>query len=782
MSMTMLTILEFIIMFVLYSGITIVVPYLYLRKKIVSYSLTMKLLICYMVGNFYIMNLVFILELLHISYRITLIIGTLMPFIILLVKKCRGKMKSIIEAFLDFIHKLAGRRIGIKTLLYRWFSKFGSWFWSNIKGFFKNHTIDAVLVLATLALILWIFGSNALNSYGYGASDIPVHNYWINALSDNKLFVAGVYPMGFHAIIYFIHAVFGMPTYVLLRLFWLVQVIYIVFMIVAFLKVVCKTRFIAYVGSAIYVGTVLFPVHTYSRFYSSLPQEYGMIFILPSALFAIEFFRQYSIELKNRKEKKDKPDKKESRRYLMLFAISFSMTLAVHFYNTMIAGLFCVGIAAGFFFRFFRWRYFKRIMLTGIISVIIAAAPMVIAFVCGTPLQGSLGWGMSVINGGNNSDDEESEEDSSQNTEAAPITTDNMQNTEAVQDIDSSQIEKIASDVNVATPEPVVQVSIKDKVKIIFEKMFSATDEFVVNPEGDIYTYAVFGIIAILAVLPLIFFIARKTDYGAVLLSLSGCMFLVMCLQSAGKLGLPQLMDGARCSIFFTYLIPVGMTLIIDAALYILFGWIKWKWIMNFTSFAMIICIICLALNYDMIREPRLSGSLESNEAIMCVANILRDNKGKDGTWTICSANDELRMTEEYGYHEETISFLRKIEYVSEYSQVTIPTHMLYFFIEKDVINYAGVMGDYNKIDHRVSAEWAKEAVPNTGGLDPYMRTNRMIVMSRMYYWAQEFMKLFPDDMEVYFENDDFVCYAVEQEDYALFNLAIDYGYNTVVE
>ena len=97
MSMTMLTILEFVAMFVLYSGITIVVPYLYLKKKIVAYSLTMKLLICYMVGNFYIMNMVFILELLHISYRFTLIIGTLMPFIIMLVKKCRGKMRNIIE-------------------------------------------------------------------------------------------------------------------------------------------------------------------------------------------------------------------------------------------------------------------------------------------------------------------------------------------------------------------------------------------------------------------------------------------------------------------------------------------------------------------------------------------------------------------------------------------------------------------------------------------------------------------------------------------------------------
>lgn len=780
MSMTMLTILEFIEMFVLYSSITIVIPYLYLRKKLISYSLTMKLLICYMAGNFYIMNMVFVLELLHISYRITLIIGTLMPFIILLVKKCRGKTRKILENFLDFIQKLVSGRIGVKTYLYRWSAKFRKWIWGNIKGFFKNHIIDAVLALGVFVLVLWIFGSNALNSYGYGASDIPVHNYWINALSDNKLFVAGVYPMGFHAVIYYIHAVFGMHTYVLLRLFWLVQVIYIVFMITAFLKVVCRTRFIAYIGPAIYVGTGLFPVHTYSRFYSSLPQEYGMIFILPSALFAIEFFRQYSIELKNRKDKTDRPDKKESRRYLMLFAISFSMTLAVHFYNTMIAGFFCVGIAAGFFFRFFRWRYFKRIMLTGIISVCIAAAPMVIAFVCGTPLQGSLGWGMSVINGGGDSDEEEDvNEDVSQSTEQAPAA-DNEQNN--IQNGGNSETDNTAPDANAATPEPVVKASIKDKLVEIFWKVFSTVDEFVVNPEGNIYTYAVFGIIALLAVLPLIFFAFRKTDYAASLLSLSVCMFLVMCLQAASGLGLPQLMDGARCSIFFAYLIPVGITLIIDAVLYMLMGWIKWKWIMNFASFAMIICIIYLAVDYDMVREPRFSGSLESNEAIMCVANILKDNEGKNGTWTICSANDELRMTEEYGYHEEIISFLRKIEYISEYSQVTIPTHMIYFFIEKDVINYAGVMGNYNSVDHRVSSQWAKEAVPNTGGLDPYMRTNRIVVMSRMYYWAQEFMKLFPDEMEIYFENDDFVCYAIEQEDYALFNLAIDYGYNSVVE
>lgn len=40
-------------------------------------------------------------------------------------------------------------------------------------------------------------------------------------------------------------------------------------------------------------------------------------------------------------------------------------------------------------------------MMTGIISVFLAVLPMSIAFAGGTPLQGSLGWGLSVINGGN---------------------------------------------------------------------------------------------------------------------------------------------------------------------------------------------------------------------------------------------------------------------------------------------------------------------------------------------------------------------------------------------
>ena len=47
-----------------------------------------------------------------------------------------------------------------------------------------------------------------------------------------------------------------------------------------------------------------------------------------------------------------------------------------------------------------------------------------------------------------------------------------------------------------------------------------------------------------------------------------------------------------------------------------------------------------------------------------------------------------------------------------------------------------------------------------------------------MYYWAQKFMELYPNVMDVYYETDQFVCYRVSQNGYNLYNFAIDYGYN----
>ena len=77
---------------------------------------------------------------------------------------------------------------------------------------------------------------------------------------------------------------------------------------------------------------------------------------------------------------KQKLADKETRLTLQCFAMAFSLTLAIHFYGTMIAGLCCIGIACGFCFRFLRKEYFRRIMFTGICSVFLAVLPMGICF------------------------------------------------------------------------------------------------------------------------------------------------------------------------------------------------------------------------------------------------------------------------------------------------------------------------------------------------------------------------------------------------------------------
>ena len=45
---------------------------------------------------------------------------------------------------------------------------------------------------------------------------------------------------------------------------------------------------------------------------------------------------------------------------------------------------------------------------------------------------------------------------------------------------------------------------------------------------------------------------------------------------------------------------------------------------------------------------------------------------------------------------------------------------------------------------------------------------------------CQAFMEKYPNDMKVYYESEDFICYVMPQNMYHQYNFAIDYGYNQV--
>ena len=77
---------------------------------------------------------------------------------------------------------------------------------------------------------------------------------------------------------------------------------------------------------------------------------------------------------RDRREKKARAKRQWQKTYLYLagFAMSFSMTLTVHFYGTMVAGIFCLAMAIGYGFLFLRKDCFRDVVLTCLLSVFIA--------------------------------------------------------------------------------------------------------------------------------------------------------------------------------------------------------------------------------------------------------------------------------------------------------------------------------------------------------------------------------------------------------------------------
>ena len=78
MSITTLVILQFIKIFAAYTGITVLLPAFMFRRMLKGRRLSEQFLMCYTFGNFYIINIVFALQLMHISNVFTLLMVTVL--------------------------------------------------------------------------------------------------------------------------------------------------------------------------------------------------------------------------------------------------------------------------------------------------------------------------------------------------------------------------------------------------------------------------------------------------------------------------------------------------------------------------------------------------------------------------------------------------------------------------------------------------------------------------------------------------------------------------------
>lgn len=781
MLMSTLVILRFTGIFAAYTGITVLLPEIMFRRILKGRRLSEQFLMSYTFGNFYIINIVFALQLLHISNFFTLTAVTVLMSILIGLKVNRISLRRKLAEGKKIFCRLSDGSLGIRSAvgnLVRWIADVCRCLAEIFYKYIVKKPIQNMFILLILGAMFWIYGRQIILTYGYRASDIPVYLSWINQMSRGKIFSKGVYPFGFHCMIYYLHTVFRIDTYVILCEFFFAQVIYLHAVLLAMLKLLCKTKYLPYIGVFTYIVGNFWAGQTYSRFYSTLPQEYGMIFVIPSVYFLIRFFQIHKENLKDR----------ETRRILQCFAMAFSLTLAIHFYGTMIAGLCCIGIAMGFCFRFVKKEYFCRIMVTGILSVALAVLPMAIAFAGGTPLQGSLGWGMSVINGTQNNTSDTANTSSDNKVK---VTGEDGKTVE----IDVSKLPSAKKDettVVVEQKKPSLGDRIRtvtDKIKVISDKIKDMPNRLskvvrtmsirirniVIPVDWQKMGTAVMTAYAGLLILGLVFCAFRKTEYGAALISVGFCMLILTVLLCAGPFGLPTLMDAARCSVYYAYLLPMAGVVLADGILCFMTMPRIFRNSKNVLSLGISVVLLIVLLQKDLVKNPEFSSEYVTNGAITCLTNIIRENE--DETWTIVSTNDETQMALDHGWHYETITFLRQLEKIDENTKILIPTKNIYFFVEKIPLDYRV---SYAGSGQSISKKGAGQALPNAGGIVVYQGENRWIVMSRMYYWVQAFMKKYPNEMKVYYEDDQFICYRIPQNMYHQYNFAIDYGYNQV--
>ena len=774
MSMESLNFIQFIELFAGFLGFTTLLPGLVFYRKVKRFPAAVRFLIYFIIGNFYIINLVQVLELAFISYRSTLILFTFVPAGLAMVKiyripvipyllKVAGELRHYILRELGFRSFMRHRLQEIKVFL-----RFaGRQLWRLLKEVWMDLPFLAVFIF-----VIWkVCGPGILHSWGFGASDIPVHNYWINGLIDNKLYIAGIYPMGMHCMLYYLATLLNIPVYVTLRLFWLIQFSMIAVMLLVFLKGCCRTRFLPWLGAIGFVGLKYFVGISYSRYGSTLPQEYGMLYILPSIYFLVAFFKTRNAEL----EKGINRIRCTSSWLLLGFAMSFSLTLASHFYDTIVAGILCIGIAIGYAYWFLRKEYFCRIMLAGVLSILMAFLPMAAAFLTGKELQGSMYWAMNVIGlrdytelifrilcigvvavtvggiviivRGTKAGKLSLHEDKPVPTYKVPVLT-------------------VLQIISVVLAVALLYVGWRYKGTILWgseHNAFKLTD----------MNWVLYGTEAAVAVACIQRYLTGKMDGAASMAVITADIMLGLILVS-GSLGWPMLMEPYRACIYFAYLIPAVAVMAVGGALNIFIP-PNLTYLQRGTACVLTAALLVQAGKGEMLRGSFGGGHLEMNEAILCTTNILRDNQGENDKWTIVSANDELRMVEKYGRHTETIDFLTDMEYWNKTKEVTIPTDRVYFYIEKKPLNYAS---GYSGIIPEVSEEEARKPLPNNSGINAYNGPDRAVTMSRMYYWAQAFQQLYPNEMKVYYENEKFVCYYIEQNTYRLYNFAIYYGYN----
>lgn len=631
----------------------------------------------------------------------------------------------------------------------------------RIAGFMKGHWAEYGMLFVLVVYGLIYFSVNAFQENSYGFGDLYTHHSWTYNLVNGQIFSGGIYPEAMHCLIAAEYCAFGIPIYNALLFTGPVFSSIIILSIYIMFKELFKWKWSPLLATTLMMVVdvrCFLAAQSIARWQWTMPQEYGFPAMFFCLTYLIRFFKNGKTYEKSKVPMFLRDDD------LFLFTFSVASTIAAHFYSTFMAVMLCLTGACILFIRFFS-KKFVAFLIACFAGLIIAMAPMLAALAEGYQFQGSIRWAMSYIL----SEDQ----------------------------LNALFGEGQTANVSEEEPDDTPKESLPFRERFI--KVYRATYAGMHGEDrGLLFLNMTLIVAGIWLTVRIIVLICRKVkpDFpfyghqfdGYIVIVLSSILFTVA--FSFTSMGLPQLLEEYRvcvisqlmCLALFVVPVDVIGTFILD----------RCKQSVAPVATLVLIAGIYVGAKIGGFYHGYLGIELTRYNSSVTVTNSIMKKMGKGANnFTIISSTDELYHVMGYGYHEELVRFVNN----SEEKTYTIPTEYLFLYIEKNVIARAqyhlangptwlaeNKYADYYKtqsiepviVKQTISKDYADLyfgkfpeifAVYNIH----WMRT---ILNSKIFAWCQKFNAMYPNELHVFYEDDDILVYYLRQNPRNLYELA----------
>lgn len=630
------------------------------------------------------------------------------------------------------------------------FRKTGDW---PVWKYLKKHWFEAVLLTGIAVYNIWFLTHNVMFYHSYQFSDIPVHQSWIYGLEQGKVYSNGIYPFGMHIMVYFIRILFGFNLREILLYAGAYQFVIVVIGVYLLAKKIFSGKYTPM--AAILILSFML---NQGRYAASLPQEAGMYAVIAIAYFMISYLhedkKKYVIESDSRIRRFFRINSYINRRYihseLILMMLSVALVISYHYFTAIATVFVVISIGLAYVPKIFKKQYFVPLMFCGMMGALIAIVPIGAALVRGIRFEASINWATTVMSGeeweGSDANYEEKLKEARGEAEAD----------DEIPEVEEEPQEKPKIDYSGMTP--------KEILKYYYDSIYNFGSSAMFGSEP---TKLMFACMLIGAVCALIMMMFRKTrnfgyDYTALII----IMVILYTFGASQALGIPELIAAARASTFAQPFIGLLYMLPFDFILRIMGIWKNRYYQMFVRTVSLAVCVASAMFIMDAGWYHNFFDVNQAyyNEPEYLVRNIKKSFEKY--SYTIVATTDEYYEVLDHGRHTEISKFMNMVNRKEE--EFTFTTDYVFFFIEKTLLQ------DYTHGRVNVSLEYAAQDFVYMAVVQDYYY-QRAIVESQVYYWAEAFQKMYPRNFKVYFENDIYIVYLMEQNTYYPYSLQIDY-------